>query len=274
MVAVSPIDKTVTPAPGSPEEHSAFQTLQARLPELFREVFSDPRALRTVVVVPSLSLDQEVMANISGVGHYEERLLCLLLLLRLPRARLIYVTSKPIPESIIDYYLHLLPGVPSQHARRRLTLICCHDTGPECLTAKILARPRVIDRIRAAIPDRNSAHMTCFNVSGQERSLAVQLGVPIYGCNPDLLELGSKGGSRTIFRQAGVTMPDGFEGLLRISRRVLSFSAASSCSGLGAYSSRAGCRCSRVVRRSRWRRHEPRWRPFAQRVRGWPSPRF
>ena len=211
MVALSPIDSTVSP--GSPEEHQAFQALQARLPKLFREVFTDPRALRTVVVVPSLSLDQEVMANISGVGHYEERLLCLLLLLRLPRARLIYVTSKPIPESIIDYYLHLLPGVPSQHARRRLTLLCCHDTGPECLTTKILARPRMIDRIRTAIPDRNSAHMTCFNVSGRERSLAVQLGVPIYGCNPDLLEMGSKGGSRSLFRQAGVAMPDGFEDL-------------------------------------------------------------
>ena len=42
---------------------------------------------------------------------YEERFLFLLLLLRQPRARLIYVTSRTILPSIIDYYLDLLPGV-------------------------------------------------------------------------------------------------------------------------------------------------------------------
>ena len=75
-----------------------------------------------MLIIPSLSLDQQVMAKISGVHHYEERMLCLLLLLRLPRTRVIYVTSTPIPEiSHIDYYLHLLPGIPGLHARQRLT---------------------------------------------------------------------------------------------------------------------------------------------------------
>ena len=89
----------------------------------FPEIFDDPKAPRTVLIVPSLSLDQEVMAKVSGVHHYEERMLCLLLLLRLPRTRVIYVTSTPIHEAIVDYYLHLLPGVPAQHARSRLTAL-------------------------------------------------------------------------------------------------------------------------------------------------------
>lgn len=83
----------------------------------------------------------------------------------------------------------------------------------ESLTGKILARPALVDRIRAAIPDPMLAHMTCFNVTPVERTLAVRLGIPIYGCDPDLAILGSKSGSRETFRRAGVPLPDGHEHL-------------------------------------------------------------
>jgi hypothetical protein len=175
--------------------------------------FSASEAPRTVLIVPSLSLDQEVLARISGVHHYEERMLCLLLLLRLPRTRVIYVSSRPIPEPIIDYYLHLLPGIPAQHARSRLTLLACHDGSPIPLTAKMLQRPRLLQRIREAIPNSASAYITCFNVTELERTLALELGLPIYGCDPDLLWWGSKSGSRKIFREAGIAMAAGFEDL-------------------------------------------------------------
>ena len=112
--------------PGSAAELADFQRLQARLPALFRDVFPDPQAPRTVVILPSLSLDAEILAKVRGAHHYEERMLCLLLLLRLPRTRVIYLTSQPIPDAIIDYYLHLLPGIPTRHARDRLTLLACH----------------------------------------------------------------------------------------------------------------------------------------------------
>jgi hypothetical protein len=168
---------------------------------------------RTVLIVPSLSLDQQVMARISGVHHYEERMLCLLLLLRMPRTRVIYVTSTPISETIIDYYLHLLPGVPGLHARRRLTLVSCNDASPAALTRKILERPRVLDRIREAVPDPATAHMTCFAVTELERKLALVLGLPIYGCDPSLLYWGSKSGSRKIFREVEIDLPFGFEDL-------------------------------------------------------------
>src|SRR3954449_9794198 len=77
--------------------------------------------------------------------------LCLLLLLRLPRTRLVYLTSQPVAGPIVDYYLHLLPGVPHRHAGHRLSLFCCHDAGPQPLSAKVLARPRLLGRIRQAI---------------------------------------------------------------------------------------------------------------------------
>src|SRR5690606_15004683 len=38
-------------------------------------------------------------------------------------------------------------------------------------------------------------------------------GVPLYACDPSLLDLGTKSGSRQVFREAGVPMPPGHENL-------------------------------------------------------------
>jgi PGM1 C-terminal domain len=200
-------------APATADEIARFRELQAQFARSFSTLFDDPALPRTVLIVPSLSLDQQVLAKISGVHHYEERMLCLLLLLRMPRTRIVYITSTPISDTVIDYYLHLLPGVPEVHARRRLTLISCDDASSAALTRKVLDRPRVLARVREAIPDLASAHMTCFTVSELERKLALTLGVPIYGCDPSLLYWGSKSGSRKIFREAGIDLPFGFEDL-------------------------------------------------------------
>jgi hypothetical protein len=207
------------PAPTTPgpadlsDERRRFAGLQRGLGPMFARVFSDRLAAQTVVVVPSLTLPREELTKLQGAPHYEERLLCLLMLLRLPRTRVVYVTSQPVAEAIVDYYLHLLPGVPVEHARRRLTLLSCHDASPASLTEKILARPRLVERIRAAVADPASAHVTCFNTTPLERSLAVRLGLPLYGCDPALAHLGTKSGSRETFRRAGVAMPPGFERL-------------------------------------------------------------
>ena len=206
-------DAADLPAPGSADECRRFAELQRRLAPLFRRVFPDRLAAQTVVVVPSMSLDAQELTKLVGPHHYEERLLCLLMLLRMPRTRLVYVTSQPIAPEIVDYYLHLLPGVPFGHARGRLTLLSCHDGSPTPLTEKILARPRLLERIRAAIPDLHSAHLTCFNATPIERTLAVRLDVPLYACDPALLHLGTKSGSREAFRRAGVSMPAGHEHL-------------------------------------------------------------
>ncbi len=194
-------------------ERGRFASLQERLTGLFERVFPDDLERRTVVVIPSLSMDVEVLGRIAGVQHYEERMLCMLMLLRLPRTRVVFVTSVAVNPAIIDYNLHLLAGIPGGHARRRLTLLACQDATPVPLTRKILDRPRLIRRIRRALGDPELAHMTCFNVTNLERSLALQLDVPIYGCDPALADMGSKSGSREVFREAGILLPDGHERL-------------------------------------------------------------
>ncbi len=213
MSTVEPHPASDIGAPVTVDEIARYRDRQVQFSRSFRALFDDPSLPRTVLIVPSLSLDQDVLAKITGVHHYEERMLCLLLLLRMPRTRVIYVTSTPISDTIIDYYLHLLPGVPEVHARRRLTLVSCNDASLEPLSQKILARPRILDRIREAIPERASAHMTCFTVSELERKLALALGIPIYGCDPSLQHWGSKSGSRKVFREAGIDLPFGFEDL-------------------------------------------------------------
>ncbi len=201
------------PEAGSGSELERFATLQASLRSQFENIFPDPLLPRTVVVLPSLSFHSEELAKISGVHHYEERMLFALMLLRMPRTKLIFVTSQPIAPGIIDYYLHLLPGVPSVHARERLLLLSCHDASAISLTQKVLNRPRLINRILDAIEDPGAAHLTCFNATELERTLAVRLGIPLYACDPALGDLGTKSGSREVFREAGVPLPDGFERL-------------------------------------------------------------
>lgn len=195
------------------EELSLYQKLQEQFANSFDQLISDVNSPKTVVIIPSLTLDQQIMSRISGVHHYEERMLCLLLLLRMPRTKVIFVTSTPIHDSIIDYYLHLLPGVPTRHSRARLSLMSCYDSSPIPLSQKILDRPRLIEAIRQQIPDYSVAHMSCFTVTETERKLGLEIGVPIFGCDPSLLYWGSKSGSRKVFKEAGVDMPIGHEDL-------------------------------------------------------------
>ena len=93
------------------DEIFAFKQLQQNFPAQYKSVFPDRMAPKTVVIIPSLTLDQEILAKVDGIIHYEERLLCLLMLLRMPNTHVIYVTSMPIHNIIMDYYLHLLPGI-------------------------------------------------------------------------------------------------------------------------------------------------------------------
>jgi hypothetical protein len=201
------------PRPGSADELRAFAELQGALAPMYRRVFSDRRAPRTVIVIPSMSLDREELTKLVGASHYEERFLCLLLLLQLPATHVVYVTSEPIAPAIVDYYLRLLRGVTLTDARSRLTMLTCNDASPAPLTEKMLARPDLLARIRELVSDPAAAHLTCFNATTLERTLAVRLGLPLYGCDPTLAHLGTKSGSREVFRRAGVGMPPGYEHL-------------------------------------------------------------
>ncbi|MCG8456369.1 MAG: peptide ligase PGM1-related protein [Holophagales bacterium] len=187
--------------------------MNPRLAHLFRDLESGKPLETTSIVVPSLSFDPEELAKIPGIAHYEERLLFILARLRDPRARVIFLSSQPIHPDVVDYYLDLLDGVSARSARERLRLFCTFDHTARPLTEKILERPRLVQRIREAIPATDRAYLTCFNSTRLELELARKLDVPLNGVDPELLFLGTKSGSRKVFAEAGVEHPKGFEDL-------------------------------------------------------------
>lgn len=148
----------------SPEEADAqFHLLQKKLVPLWKSIQSFNQDEQTIVVVPSMSVDMDCSG--SELQAYEERFLFLLLLLRQPRARLVYVTSQPIQPNIIDYYLDLLPGVISSHARKRLFLVSPSDASFRPLSLKLLERPRLVDHIRSLVRDSDRAHLVPYNTT-------------------------------------------------------------------------------------------------------------
>lgn len=194
------------------ERNTAYDRLQARLPTVWRSMrLNEPG--ESVVVVPSVSLDR-VVATAGAINQaMEERYLFLLLLLRQPRLRMVYVTSSPVNPEIIEYYLALLPGVIPSHARSRLSMVAVGDTTARPLTEKVLERPRLIADVAALIPDPTRCHLVPYTTTSAERDLALELGIPMYGADPRHFELGTKSGCRRIFQEAGVNHAAGFEDL-------------------------------------------------------------
>lgn len=92
-------------------------------------------------------------------------------------------------------------------------MISCYDSSNKPLVQKILDRPRLVKAIKQLLTDPASCHLTCYNITAQEKTLAVHLGIPLFGTDPDKFYEGSKSGSRKTFRAAGVKLPDGFEDL-------------------------------------------------------------
>src|SRR5258705_5407083 len=196
------------------QAESRFDELQQKLVPLWKSIQSFNQDEQTIVVVPSMTIDFECSS--AELQAYEERFLFLLLLLRQPRARVVYVTSQLIQPNIIDYYLDLLPGVISSHARKRLFLVSPLDSSSRPLSLKLLERPRLIEHIRSLIIDPDRAHLVPYNTTNLERDLAIRLGIPMYGADPKTFPLGTKSGGRRLFEEEGVRYPLGVENLASV----------------------------------------------------------
>ena len=169
----------------------------------------------TIVVIPSATFALAELQKIVGIARYEERLLCMLLWLRRPGLRMVYVTSLPVDPDVVEYYLGFLPD--PEDARRRLTLLTLDDPDPEALAPKLVRRPDVLEALAAAAGPADQAYLLPFNVTEHERVLSERVQLPVYGPTPEAAALGSKSGSRRVARQAGVAVLPGEEDLRSVS---------------------------------------------------------
>ena len=163
-----------------------------------------------MLVVPSISFPPAELAKITAVGFYEERMLFVLLLLRNPALRVVFVTSSPVDPATVDYYLRFVPA----GARDRLNMVTVDDPSIGSLSAKVLARPDVVAQLRELVAEGST--MLPFNVTPAEASLAVALGVTLCGPPPYLARLGSKSGARKVAMKAGVARTEGAENLFSL----------------------------------------------------------
>lgn len=200
------------PSRSEKDAEAAFAVLQAGLrPFGSTDDASQTEEERTVLVIPSIDVGQEVLdRHEADLPALEERCLYLLFALRRPRVRLVVVTSLPVPRSIVDYHLGL---VPAADARTRLHLLSPEDDSPRPLAQKILERPKLLARLRDLVPDRGGAFIMPYNVGDHERNLALELDVPIYGADHRFAAWGLKSGCRRLFEEAGVPHPVGTSGL-------------------------------------------------------------
>jgi PGM1 C-terminal domain/ATP-grasp domain len=190
-------------------ENDRFELLQARLGAL------GPRALSDldegcIVVLPSITFPVEELRKIIGIGRYEERLLCMLLLLRAPKLEMVFISSLTVDPVVIDYYLSFLDD--PEGARQRVRLVALDDADPLPLSEKLLARQGVLEDLSTFVEGKD-AYLLPFNVTAAERAVATSIQVPIYGPRPGLAYAGSKSGSRHVAVEAGVEVLPGSEDL-------------------------------------------------------------
>jgi hypothetical protein len=194
----------------TPDADARFELLQTRLVDLWPSIRTWSSSEQTVVVVPSYSIDREILEHVGAVlPAYEERFLYMLLVLRQRRCRVVFVTSAPVDESILNAYLELVPDVDVDDARSRLSLVSVDDMSARPLAEKVLDRPDVIDRIRTLSGPVGQSHLAMFNVAAAERDLALLLDIPIFGAAPHYATLGTKAGCRVIFAAERVPHPAG-----------------------------------------------------------------
>ena len=94
------------------KEIEEFQALKPRLEILWNALSAREEEPYTSVVIPSLTLDQSELAKLDAASYYEERLLFLLIRLRNPHARMVYVTSQPLHPLILEYSSSSSPASP------------------------------------------------------------------------------------------------------------------------------------------------------------------
>jgi hypothetical protein len=194
-----------------------FETLQASLNRAVSLNRPGQGWPHVVVVLPSLSLGEAVLAHYGPrLPALEHRYLASFFLLhRIPNCEVIYVSTLAPADEVMDYCAALLPPAARDEARGRFHCVALGDMSTRGVAEKLLDRPDLIAAIRERIAGR-PAFLEPWNVTEAEARLALELGVPVNGSDPDLWPLGFKGAGRRLMRDAGVPLPAGREDIAEV----------------------------------------------------------
>lgn len=165
----------------------------------------------TILVMPSLSLDSDLLKDIVGILHYEIRALWHVLHASVPNSKIIFVSSEKVEEI---YLKHLLSSFPNpKEIRKRIELICLEDAREKiCLTDKVLCRNDIMFRLKELIGDEPKG-LWSFLSTSKESELSKELGIPLFGPRPEHEYYLTKSGNRKLFTKAGVPFAKGINDL-------------------------------------------------------------
>ncbi len=165
-----------------------------------------------IVALPSYSLGESLLSHYADrIPALEHRYLVSALVVgRIPTCEIVFVSSRGPEPELIDHYFDCLPGDAATSARQRFHTVTLDDVSPLPVAEKLLARPDLLELIRATVGGRVGL-IEPWNVTRAEVEVARQLGLPLNGTDPALWPLGFKSSGRRLFREAGVPLPDGAE---------------------------------------------------------------
>ncbi len=157
----------------------------------------------TIVVVPSMDLDGDELKRISkGVDIYEERQLYHLLLLSDPSFRIVFLSTHPICQDVVRYYLTLdnCSDFVLNDRLSRLFLLTPGDI--DCtmskLSDKVVKDHNLIATIKEIVKrvshGESAAGLNVFCGSDTADDLASQLGLRLLEASGNTLYYGSKQG--------------------------------------------------------------------------------
>lgn len=185
---------------------------QGRLADAVRANRTGSTTPHVVVALPAFSLGDSLLAHYaSRLGAYEHRyLLSTLMLPRIPGCELVFVTCQTPEPEVLDYYDRL--GSPDDPGglTRRLHVLTVDDRSPRGVSAKLLDRPDLVQRLRGLTEGRITL-IEPWNVTETEVEIARALEAPLNGTDPELWPLCFKSAGRKLFRSVDVPTPEGIE---------------------------------------------------------------
>jgi len=190
---------------------------EASIEELFGLAASDKE--HTVLVLPSISVERNILENIIGINHYESRGLWEILNAKNSNIKILYISSLPIEQVVIDQLLSHIPQ--AKEIKKRIQFISLNNAEVgKSLTDKILSNIFYIKKIKSLIEPKNT-YMNSFLVTESERKLAEVLGIPLFGSQERFDYYHTKSGNRVLFQESGVPFSPGFGDLKSIGHLVM-----------------------------------------------------